>query len=270
LLPIAFLALVILASCSSDEVAQPAETTNLTADDVRAMSPAELEALVDSPDKCLWRPFSDYAEAQGTYCFDDGAGGCIDFEPPMLNFLGWTDPSTPYNALFEYLGNADPYLQEETDGEVDLNTRIRGRLVELPLWDGRGLLSVTVRVRNILAWVCEIEDYYLDPIVFGTRVSDVLEGAEPALADGRIQVIWIQPEYGMPVVDLFQLMLAPDEGYDMLYANIRLDAEGLFTELSGFPDGTPGRVEVRQVYMRPPDGDYDSGWPVESIEFFVD
>lgn len=262
-------AAAVFIGCSGDNATEPVNGA-LSPQDVLQWTPEQLDAAFESPDKCFWRPFSDYVVTQGTYCFDDGEGGCIDFEPPMKNFLGWTDPDLPFNALFEYLGNADPYLQAETGGEIDLGTRISGRVFELPLCDGRALIRVVVQVRNILAWVTETEDYYLDPIVFGARVADVLAGAEPALANGRISVTWIGPAKNAPIPDLFQLLLVPEDDQVLLFVNTQLLATGAFHEGSGYAEGTVGQVDVSQIYVRPPDGDYASGWPVESVEFLVD
>lgn len=40
------------------------------------------------------RPLSDWLDAQGTYCVDDGTGGCLPFEPPVNNnYLAWTNPA---------------------------------------------------------------------------------------------------------------------------------------------------------------------------------
>src|SRR6266852_6106307 len=37
------------------------------------------------------RPISDFLEAQGKYCWDDGHGGCLLFVPPVVNFTGFAD-----------------------------------------------------------------------------------------------------------------------------------------------------------------------------------
>jgi len=245
-------AAVLFAGCSDDHVVAPAET----AGNFLAMAEKDFE-----------RPFADYVAAQGTYCWPDGEGGCVDFEPPLLNFLGWTAPGTSFNALFEYLGNAEIYLQEQSDGAVSLGTQITGRVIERPLDDGRAFIRVYVHASNILAWVTEVEDFYLDPLVFGTRVDDVLAGEPPALADFELKVAFILPEQDADLPDLFQLFLVPEDGQELHHVSATMCAQGVFHTGSGFPEGTQGEVEVMQVFQRPPSGDYAEGWLTESIAF---
>ncbi len=254
LAPLATFALLALAAAlvggCSDDVTQPAQ------DD-----PWEFIAT----DKDVERPFSDYVEAQGTYCWPDGEGGCIDFEPPMLNFIGWTDPDLPFNCLFEYLGNAAPYLYEESDGAIDLGTEITGRVLERELEDGRALIRINVIAHDILGWVTQIEDFYLDPIVFGARPDEVLAGMPPAIGEFRMRAMFTLPEPGLPLPDLFQLVLVPEEGQQLIQLSAEMWADGVFREGSGFAPGTLGSVHTEEVFQLPPDGGY--GWFIERIEF---
>jgi len=255
---LSFLLLLSLASCSPDQPTAP----------VAPASDPEAPDLVFA-DKAVQRPFSDYTDTQGTFCYPDGAGGCIDFEPPMKNFWGMGDPSQDYyfNALFEYLGNADIWLQEQSGGTISLGTDITGAVTERPLLDGRALIQINVHARNILTWVTVTEDYYLDPLAFGYRVGDVLVGAPPALGDLHFVVRFIVPEQNAPIPDLFQLLLLPEPGQEILHVSIEGSATGILHESSGYPEGTLGRVRVVQVFPRVPEGGYTPmGWQVERLE----
>src|SRR5262249_24275824 len=50
------------------------------------------------------RPISDFLETQGTFCVDDGAGGCVIFVPPVANFVGFTDTLNFRGASVDYAG----------------------------------------------------------------------------------------------------------------------------------------------------------------------
>ena len=247
-----FLALALLAGCAGDRVTQPDEAV------VASDQPLQ---------RATQRPFSDYLETQGTFCFSDGEGGCIDFEPPLKNFLGWSDPTNNFGALFEYLGNADRWLQEQSGGEISLGTEISGDVTERLLPDGRALIHLNVRAKNILAWVIDVQDFFLDPLVFGTRVVDVLNGAEPSLGRFTLEAEFTIAEPGAPIPDLFQLYFAPEPGQEVLRIALNMTATGILHEGSGYPAGTRAKVRVMQVYPPLPNSEYLTGWAVEKIDF---
>ncbi|MFB3908858.1 MAG: hypothetical protein ACE15D_10685 [Candidatus Eisenbacteria bacterium] len=225
------------------------------------------EAISTIAGQAVQRPFSDYTSTQGTYCVPDGMGGCIDYEPPLKNFVCWSNSDFILNFMFEYLGNADRWLQQESGGAMSLGTDITGNLTERTLPDGRALIHLRVHARNILAWVAEIEDYYLDPLIFGSRVTDVLAGAPPALGDFYMDLDFINPQPGAPIPDLFQLLLFTEPDQEILHATIHMEATGYLHEGSGYPEGTYARVRAVQIFPRAPEGGYEpTGWPVESID----
>jgi hypothetical protein len=238
------------------------------ADDVTS-PPNDRDGDLGFADKAVRRSFDELMAAQGTFCWPDDEGGCVDFEPPLQNFFGWTDPSSNFNALFEYLGNADRYLQEQSDGEISLGTVISGTVSERPLADGRALLHVKIKAQNILAWVTDIDDYYLDPLVFGHRVDEVLAGAPPAIGDLQFMTKVIVAEQNAPLPDLFGLYFFPEPGQEVVHVTVSMSATGVFHEGSGFPEGTVGTVRAQQVFPSRPDSDLFGSWPVERIDFHV-
>jgi hypothetical protein len=255
MLVLTFIAVIAFVSGCSDDIAEP---------------PADASSPdLTFADKAVQRSFDEFMAAQGTFCWPDGEGGCFDFEPPMKNFFGWTDPDVNFNALFEYLGNADAYLQEQSNGEISLDTEITGRVSERPLADGRALLNIKIKAENILAWVTQIEDYYLDPLVFGSRVDEVLSGAPPAIGDFHLTMKVIVPEQNAPLPDIFGLYFFPEPGAEVVHVTVSAQASGVLHEGSGYPEGTIGRVSIQQVFPSRPDGDIGNTWPVERIDFHV-
>src|SRR5690349_18438636 len=68
------------------------------------------------------RPIDDFVSTQGTFCVNNGAGGCLLFVPPDPNFVGWSTvldptklpvvrsrPAIPLFAGVDYAGVADAY-----------------------------------------------------------------------------------------------------------------------------------------------------------------
>src|SRR4051795_12831389 len=80
------------------------------------------------------RPISDFVSTQGTYCTDDGQGGCVIFVPPVANFIGWDNidgnPATPdFCAAIDYAGLADAYILSQNPA-LTLKTRTSGIITE--------------------------------------------------------------------------------------------------------------------------------------------
>src|SRR5438105_15461101 len=95
--------------------------------------------------KAVQRPIGDFVNAQGTFCIDDGSGGCLIFVPPVANFIGWDTlqevPPQQGNvqpvrcASVDYAGLANAKF-EELSG-ISFGTTTSGTVTEHPLADGR-------------------------------------------------------------------------------------------------------------------------------------
>ncbi len=253
---VGLIVLAVLGGCSQ-------EASRVQAPEIAA---SDTEEGIGPLAQAVQRPFSDYTSTQGTFCFPDGSGGCIDFEPPVRNFIGWSEHEPVFNALFEYLGNADQWLQQQSGGSLSLGTEITGTVKERPLPGGRAEIHITVHARNILAWMTHIESYVLDPLVFGYRVTDVLAGAPPSLGDFHMNIRFIVPEQNAPIPDLFQLIVMPEPEQELLHLSVNMSAVGILHEGSGYPEGTLGLVRVVQVYPPLPNSTYGTGWAVERID----
>jgi len=159
------------------------------------------------------RPIEEFLAAQGTYCIDDGAGGCFLFVPPAPNYIGWFDPITLYALSVDYAGLANAWIESESGGAVSLGTTMSGSVNERSLPDGRAEGSVVLHTRDALTWaiqspsVAEI-DFAANPLLFGCRAHDVLDdGQEPALGECTLKVKFLNPAPGAPLPDLMELFI---------------------------------------------------------------
>lgn len=208
--------------------------------------------------KTMQRPIEDFVSAQGTFCIDDGQGGCILFVPPVANFIGWVDPAEEISASVDYAGLADAFA----DGAF--GTETTGTVTERPLKDGRAEIHVKLHTKNALSWAVDGFDFN-GPLLFGHRAPDVLDGEEPALGESLLHVKFINTAPGAPLPDLIQLFVAPEPGQEIVFLSFYARADGPLA------DGTPGRVQVVQtgLFMTAFKGATADGFPAERINLNV-
>jgi hypothetical protein len=200
------------------------------------------------------RPIEDFVNAQGTFCIDDGQGGCFLFVPPIANFLGLSDPEEEIAASVDYAGLADAFAGGA------FGTETTGTVTERPLNDGRAEVHVRLHTTNALSWVVDGFDF-TGPLLFGNRAPEVLAGAEPALGESFLHVKFINTAPGAPLPDLIQLLVAPEPGQELVFLSFHARADGPLA------DGSPGRVEVVQtgLFMTEFQGATADGFPAEKI-----
>ena len=213
------------------------------------------------------RPIQEFVDAQGTFCVDDGMGGCFLFVPPIENFIGWADPEQLIAASVDYAGLADDFAGGA------FGTQFSGIVRERALRDGRAEVRVLLRTHNALTWVVDFSGFdFNGPLLFGNRAPEVLdEGKIPALGQSFLHLTFINTAPGAPLPDLLQLAFAPEAGQELLYLAFNSHADGLFHEMFGVPDGTPGRATVVQqgLFMTGFMGAVGDGFPVERIKLQV-
>jgi hypothetical protein len=193
----------------------------------------------------IQRPIQDFLATQGTFCIDDGMGGCLLFVPPDPNFLGWTndlDSSVIYFAGVDYAGLANAYAGP--------GPQISGTVTERPLPDGTAEVTVRLLTKNANAWVIELDlagdvlgQIAGRPTLFGHRPADVLGGAAPALVDSFLHVVFINSEPGAPLPDMMQINGTPA----LMSLFFRASGPGPLTAEFGVAEGTPGRVTITQT-----------------------
>lgn len=212
------------------------------------------------------RSIDEFIAAQGTFCVDDGAGGCVLFVPPVQNFVGWTDTNHFLGASVDYAGLADDAL-----GGI-LDTTFSGTVTERTLQDGRALITVDLRTQNALTWVIpydptSTENQFRDnQLLFGARAGDVLAGAVPSLGTSRLVLEFTNPAPGLPLPDFNQLLFAPLPGQELRSVHFDATAEGTFA------DGSTGKVHVieRGIFDNGFHGAVGDGFPAELINLIQD
>jgi hypothetical protein len=201
------------------------------------------------------RPLSDFLDRQGTYCLNhDFSGGhyvdglaaepeCLLFNPPEPNILGSTkaDSATGNtNALIDYLGLQDRWIQENCEGVPPFGMRFTGGITEEPLPDGTSRVHISITSKNTLSWFVDnpITGTAVDPLDFGARMLDVCDGDTPVLGQSHVNIAFtnVSPGYDLP--DLLQLLIIPEEG------------QGLETYIlvANAKDKT-GSIHVTQTYL---------------------
>jgi hypothetical protein len=247
--------------------------------------------LVSAPvtlaqDKTRQRPIEDFVNTQGTFCIDDGRGGCFLFVPPVPNFLGSdTVQEVPPQrgnvqpvrcASVDYAGLANATIEELSGGTVSLGTTTSGTVTERPLADGRAEVSVRLHTRNALTWVAsggdnDTCDFATDPLLFGHRVPEVLAGEDAALGDSFLEVVFINPTPGAPLPDLIQLFFFPLDGQEPRSISFLASGSGTLRAAFDVPEGTPGQAQVAQrgIFQTPFKGATADGFPAERINLNV-
>lgn len=217
------------------------------------------------------RPLADFLDVQGTYCIDDGAGGCVHFIDDDPNFLGWTswiDDSSLYFAGIDYAGLV---TEAYAPGQLP---KITGTVTERPLKDGSAEVTVNLHTRGANEWVMVYDltdpsDQLNDnPTVFGQRPDDVANGQ--ALADVHLRAVFTIAYPGAPLPDLIEFNLGRP---GLRTIAISSSASGPLTEAFGVEEGTPGHatvVETGLLARGKSRGKWTAdGFPVEMINLKV-
>jgi hypothetical protein len=212
------------------------------------------------------RSIDEFVAAQGTFCIDDGAGGCVLFVPPVANFVGWTDTKNFLGASVDYAGLADDAL-----GGI-LGTSFSGTVKEKPLKDGRAHIVVDLRTENANTWIIPFDptsaenQFGENELIFGARVTDIMDGAVPALGSSRLQLEFTNPSPGFPLPDFEQLLFAPEPGQELLSVYFSASADGTYAT------GETGKIHVieRGIFDNGFHGALGDGFPVELIQLLQD
>jgi hypothetical protein len=210
------------------------------------------------------RPISDFLSTQGTFCVDPPT--CTIFVPPVANFVGFTDTVHDRGISFDYAGLSDVPLGGA------LGTSFSGSISERTVQDGSVIITVKLHTSNALVYVIPFDptnpgnQFGENPLLFGTRASDVQAGATPALGDSMLQIEFTNTAPGLPIPDLEQLLFAPGPGQNINSVVFEGTATGQFA------DGSPGKVHVieRGILDNGFHGAVADGFPAEFITLIHD
>ncbi len=223
------------------------------------------------------RPLADFLDAQGKYA------GVFSPTPDLPDYaIGWVPATTSpparipplYGAVIDYAGLADEWIVSK--GGPSLGTIVDGRVSERPLNDGRAEVSVILHTMNALSWAVFLADptigFAFNPLLFGALAPDVVSGAEPALGEAHLLLVFKNTAPGAPlpdILDLFGIVGVPEPGQEWVSVGFDASATGPLTALAGLgPDGTPGRLVVTQRGLAriPGGGPRADFFPVERVE----
>jgi hypothetical protein len=199
------------------------------------------------------RSIEEFVAAQGTYCFDDGAGGCLLFVPPSPNFFGSFAFQDGRLGSVDYAGLSDGVLCP--DGHVtNFGTTFSGAVTERRLQDGRAEVTVNLTTKRAVAWAVDDPyatfDYGSGPLAFGYRPCDALpEGQSHALANSFLQLVFINTAPNAPLPDMMQLFVEPLPGQEPRILSFHESAEGALrsTPYNDFTEGALGQLTVVQT-----------------------
>jgi len=217
-------------------------------------------------------PLSEYLAAQGTIVLTT---------PPVADYWGWTAPppgvKTPTDSyvggnagVCDYANIAGSWLV--ANGGPNLGTTVTGSVTRRHLPDGRILVSVHTLTKNALSFGLRIQtpdfgDFATDPLVFGARPVDVLNGATPGLGECQAAFEWKQTDG--PLID-FCHGFDVDPGFEIVSLSFRGNARGPLTATAGLgPDGTPGMMVISESgFARTTfKGATADAFPAEYVEF---
>jgi len=128
-------------------------------------------------------------------------------------------------------------VQDAVLGDI-LGTTITGSINERPLADGRAEVTVQLHTKNALAWAVQGFDTANGPVLFGSRITDVQNGATPALGDCTLTVKFINSAPGDPLPDLIEFLFCRFQ--DLEFLSFSGQASG------SLANGHPGRLEVTE------------------------
>jgi len=139
----------------------------------------EVACYDPKPKNTLVRPFSDFLDVQGTFCFPTPPTGlpCQIFNPGIPNFLVWRDDTRNRMAAVDYAGLVP-----------GLGTTVTGTVSETKQKDGTALVKVSLGATNAFNWVVSGTSTATDPVIFGNRIDAVQAGAEPALGNSSLRI----------------------------------------------------------------------------------
>jgi len=200
------------------------------------------------------RPITDFTSQQGAWCpaFDDDGflhcdasyympdnstacpGGTFTFP-----FDEWTDPKKGLDAVVDATGDVNRLAG------VPFVPTITGSVFEVGLGDGRA--DVGVVLHSTGAWMRVLDANF--EFVFGHGVGEVLAGATPTLGDALLQIRFTNTAPNARLPDMSQVAYCPKPGQTFELLSLRARANGPLRPASGYPDGTPGRLEVTQTCL---------------------
>lgn len=191
--------------------------------------------------QAIVHPIQEFLQAQGSFCVDDGSGGCRTYGGPVANYLAWFDRSQNVTMAIDYAGIVSRWAQQngwQSGAQID------GSVSEQPMADGSSRYTVELKGAGISSYAVEGTNL-ASPIRFGVRPMEMGDPmATSATGDLRMTITFTQRAGMLP--DLVQLLRAPREDQKLVSINFDYSARGLMRDpASPEMGGKDGTVNVR-------------------------
>jgi len=203
------------------------------------------------------RPLSDFLDSQGAN---------VSFFPPVPDYVGWAGDFADCDApgtfqgtfgLVDYAGLANKYLGQS------LGTKIKGRIKECVLADGKARITVKISTSKALGFAQPIAalcqngfDFANTPTNFGNKTLDVLNGAPAAVGQVTFKTSFTIDNPGGVLPDFLNVAFGNEYAPATLHLRSRTFAAR--------PGGSPTFMRVLQKASVAPDADWV--YTVEEVE----
>jgi len=186
--------------------------------------------------KVMQRPLIDFLTSQGTYCFDDGFGGCRTFVSPVPNSFAWFDRGQNLGISVDYTGMTNSWLESVSGNQRSLGTQVNGTISEQLREDGRSLVLVDLHASNAMSFAIRGPQWGVAPAAMGYEPSELRdERNNPALGNAHLHLAFINDAFGGRLPDLNQLLVAPQKGQELVDFRFNYDGHGTMRENEGLP-----------------------------------
>jgi hypothetical protein len=194
------------------------------------------------------RPISDFLSRQGQWslhldadgnpdcaasAYDGGVSGFL-FEPPLQNFVDWTEPQNNTSASFDYAG----LLNVAAGGA--LGTTTSGSINEVVHQDGTVTDTIILSTTHALAWATTGIDSYGTGLFGHTAIDVIFHGATPSFGNCTLKLVINGPAANQPLPDFEEMFIGCSS-----WSFVSVDFIG--SAFGALPDGTPARMQVAQV-----------------------
>lgn len=175
------------------------------------------------PGQTMSYPISKFLASQGTFCADNGMGGCALYMGPAGNYLGWYNRAQSMSAAVDYAGMASNWLMQNGRS---IGTTINGTVIEEVLPDGSRRVTVDLHGDRVMAFVTTGSDLR-NAASYGYKTGELRNSANaPALGHTTLRATFILPA-GAPMPDLMQLIVAPQAGQKLESFSLMFEGDGI-------------------------------------------
>ena len=165
--------------------------------------------------------------------YDGGLSGFIS-EPPLHNYIDWTEPQNNTSASFDYAG-----LFNAPAGGA-FGTTTSGSINEVVHQDGTVTDTIVLHTTHALAWASTGADSYGTGLFGHTAIDVIFHGATPSFGNCTLKLVIKGPAANQPLPDFYQLYYGCGP-----WSFVSVD---FFGSASGaLPDGTPAQLQVAEV-----------------------